>query len=145
MSRWTNERIAEITGWDPVNKIWIKEMYMTEADKLRFSIHGDLEGYPVHLNIYDSDLSTLDEDGRLIGIGNVEIGVLQFVLGQMQQHGINPAFRKRTETSGSTDSSKPTWECSVHGSRAIYDNKFQPGKKQCSYWEKAVDFNAPSW
>lgn len=116
-------------------------------DKLIATIQGDLEGFPVVVYIHDSDLNDVSEDGVISGLGNIEVGVFQYYLGQMLDHGLVAPFRKKTSDSSQNvpESFSASWTCRFHGNKAIYDSKFTAGKKTCGYYEIANSFDAPDW
>lgn len=134
-------------GINPYTGGWVgkeNNLSITEA-----VIRGEIEGYPVEVHITGADLQTLDEEsGCVEGLKAVEVGVFQYIIGQMQDHGILPAYRRSNSPieAGTTETARPaTFTCPLHGDRAIFDNKFRPGKKKCQVWEPAVDGNPPEW
>lgn len=134
-------------GINPYTGGWLgkgENLSITEA-----VIRGDIEGYQVEVHLTGADLFNIDEEsGTVEGLYGVEIGLFQYVIKQMQEHGILPVYRRsnsQVEAGTATEARPAAFTCPTHGDRAIYDNKFRPGKKKCQVWEAATDGNPPEW
>lgn len=113
----------------------------------RATIRGDISGYPVEINIFDEDLNELDEDGQILGLRNIEVGVFQYFTSQMQEHGILPAYRQKSAADNPVPFDGPykkeSWKCPVHGDRMLRSSNFGNGQ-QCAIWQEA-NGNKPEW
>lgn len=131
--------------FDPVTYEWVRKDELTRA-----TIQGDIEGYPVTIHISDEDIADCDEDGNIIGLSTIDIGVFQYYIQQMQAHGIVPAFRRKasadvSESITAVSNSTAKWQCPEHKDMAVYPNKFGPGL-QCSRWVAVADCPvSPDW
>lgn len=120
----------------------------------RLVIRGEVQGYPVEVHVNDSDLA-LDDDGNWEGpLSDVKVGLIQSIISEIQDHGVLPLTRQRSESSTTNSetmasekkSKSSVWECPEHGSQYVYPASRGEGK-QCSKWQ-AVDEDFedfPSW
>lgn len=137
--------IYEVMNFDPLTLKW-KDKILTEQQPktLRATIQGNMDGYPTTVYLYDEDLIVCDEDGRIIGISDIEQGVFQHLEGQMQDHGILAPFRSKSVEAGSPepDNSGP-WKCPVHGNQDIRP-AYKAAGTQCSAWADG-NGSPPDW
>lgn len=145
------EKVFEVMGFDPITLEWIGEE--NTEDQLRFTIQGDLEGHPIVLHLYDTDLVP-NETGMISNPMWQEVGMFQFIADKMHDHNILAPFKRKSNEVSSSESGVSNgaaantgagWTCPTHGNTRVIDSKFKPGKKQCSVNEEAVGFNAPAW
>jgi len=150
MSRWTREQLGNLLGFDPDTLEWLEGVELTH----RATISGDINGFPVQILVYDEDLAKLNDDGQIVGLSEIEVGVFQYFTSQMLEHGIQPAYRRRTDTSDSNETSQSgaqssvpaRWKCPEHGDQFVYPNNFDKTKLQCKTWVSLQDSpNQPSW
>lgn len=107
---------------------------------LRAVIHGDLDGYPVQVQVYTEDLEARTEEGDFEFLREVEPGVFQAITTEMQRHNIRPPFAKKAAPT--TSSNSTSWACPTHGAKNVRDAKFGSGV-ECGEYEETS--NKPDW
>lgn len=153
--RLTAEQVVDIIGYDPITLSWNKGEELTAEpefvtnEKLRLTIQSDVEGHPVTLYVYDSDLDLLDDNGRVVSpASRMEIGLFQWLIDTLHDHSALAPFRKREGAASSNASdaqaSNQGWICPTHGKESIFKANFGEGL-QCSKYEIATSFAAPEW
>lgn len=115
---------------------------------IRGTVEGEIDGYKVVINFTEEDLTRMNDNKEYDGILNqFEIGMIPFIVDQVRQHGVKPAWKPKTDfTEKAAAKAANGWECPSHGTTSLRDNQFSKGKKYCSKIQVVdPDEPKPSW
>lgn len=125
--------MARVAGFNPYTLVW-----NMEDNPVRMVVTGEIEGFNISFNFYDSDFNSYNEDGELNGLSMYEVGVIQVLTSELLRHGVLPVRRGSSQGAAAPSASAPVkkWECPEHGASSVYPAKFGKGL-QCNRWIEA--------
>lgn len=80
--------MARVAGFNPYTLAW-----NMEDNPVRMVVTGEIEGFNISFNFYDSDFNSYNEDGELNGLSMYEVGVIQVLTSELLRHGVLPVRR----------------------------------------------------